>query len=107
MQAGLRHDEEMREAKAAAEAKLAEVLEESANANAVLLAELEEERKERKAVEHRMELMTTDHKEYDRLVMQIDALARRKLFCPRLSLASSFFLGSMLVFFFFRYTVFR
>ncbi|KAK1613319.1 hypothetical protein QYE76_036992 [Lolium multiflorum] len=75
MQAGLRHDEEMRDAKAAAEAKLAEVLEESSNANAVLLAELEEERKARKAVEHRMELMTTDHREYDRLVMQIDALA--------------------------------
>ncbi|KAK1615940.1 hypothetical protein QYE76_021457 [Lolium multiflorum] len=75
MQAGLRHDEEMRDAKAAAEAKLAEVLEESSNANTVLLAELEEERKAQKAVEHRMELMTTDHREYDRLVMQIDALA--------------------------------
>nr|XP_051205534.1 uncharacterized protein LOC127319595 [Lolium perenne] len=84
IQAGLRHEEEMKEAKAAAEAKLAEVLEESANANAVLLAELEEERKERKAVEHRMGLMTTDHKEYDRLVMQIDALARRKLALPGL-----------------------
>ncbi|KAK1694505.1 hypothetical protein QYE76_011202 [Lolium multiflorum] len=77
IQAGLRHEEEMKEAKAAAEAKLAEVLEESANANAVLLAELEEERKERKAVEHRMELMTTHRKEYDRLLMQIDALARQ------------------------------
>ncbi|KAK1609002.1 hypothetical protein QYE76_032675 [Lolium multiflorum] len=71
IQAGLRHDEEMRDAKAAAEAKLAEVLEESANANAVLLAELEEEKKARKAAEHQIELMT-DQVEYDRLVMQAE-----------------------------------
>ncbi|KAK1630479.1 hypothetical protein QYE76_004794 [Lolium multiflorum] len=35
----------------------------------------EEEKKARKAAERHIELMTTDHKEYDRLVMQIDALA--------------------------------
>ncbi|KAK1696193.1 hypothetical protein QYE76_012890 [Lolium multiflorum] len=75
IQAGLRHDQEMRDAKTAAEAKLAEVLEDSSNSGAVLRAELEEERKARKAAEHRIELTTTDHREYDRLVMQIDALA--------------------------------
>ncbi|KAK1682770.1 hypothetical protein QYE76_043618 [Lolium multiflorum] len=75
IQAGLRHDEEMRDARAAAEAKLAEVLEDSSNSSAVLRAELEEEKKARKAAEHHIELMTTDHKEFDRLAMQIDALA--------------------------------
>ncbi|KAK1668946.1 hypothetical protein QYE76_057105 [Lolium multiflorum] len=63
--------------KAAAEAKLAESLEEYTNNAGAGRAELEEESKARKAAEHRIELMTTDHREYDRLVMQIDALALR------------------------------
>ena len=69
----------MKDAKAAAEASLAEVVDDSANSTAVLRAQLEEERKARKAAERHIEVMTTDHKEYDRLVMQIDALALRKL----------------------------
>ncbi|KAK1627557.1 hypothetical protein QYE76_001872 [Lolium multiflorum] len=77
IQAGLRHDEEMRDAKAAAEAKLAEVLEDSSNSSAVLRAELEEEKKAWKAAEQHIEIMTTDHKEFDRLAMHIDALALR------------------------------
>jgi t-SNARE complex subunit (syntaxin) len=83
IQAGLRHARELEEAQAAADAKLAESLEEYTNNTAVLRAELEEESKARKAAEHRIELMTTDHREYDRLVMQIDALALSKpLSCP-------------------------
>nr|XP_051213131.1 uncharacterized protein LOC127331097 [Lolium perenne] len=76
MQARLRHARELEEAQAAAEAKLVESLEEYTNNTAVLRAELEEESKARKAAEHRIELMTTDHRD-DRLVMQIDALALR------------------------------
>ncbi|KAK1648131.1 hypothetical protein QYE76_065936 [Lolium multiflorum] len=75
MQARLQHDQHLKDAKAAAEARLAEVVEDSTNSNTVLMTELEEERKARKAAEHHIEVMTTDHKEYDRLVMQIDALA--------------------------------
>ncbi|KAK1614572.1 hypothetical protein QYE76_020089 [Lolium multiflorum] len=75
MQARLQHDQDLKDAKAAAEARLAEVVEDSTNSNTVLMTELEEERKARKAAEHHIEVMTTDHKEYDRLVMQIDALA--------------------------------
>ncbi|KAK1604462.1 hypothetical protein QYE76_028135 [Lolium multiflorum] len=77
IQAGLRHDEEMKEAKAAAEAKLAEVLEDSANANAVLRAELEEMGKFRKAAEDQVARLTGEQKEYDELVMRTDALALR------------------------------
>ncbi|KAK1681025.1 hypothetical protein QYE76_041873 [Lolium multiflorum] len=77
IQAGLRHDEEMKEAKAAAEAKLAEVLEDSANANAVLRAELEEMGKFRKAAEDQVARLTGEQKEYDELVMHTDALALR------------------------------
>ena len=83
MQAALQHDQALKDAQAAAEARLAEVVEDSTNSNTVLMTELEEERKARKAAEHHIEVMTTDHKEYDRLVMQIDALAFRKsLPCP-------------------------
>jgi predicted neutral ceramidase superfamily lipid hydrolase len=83
MQAALQHDQALKDAQAAAEARLAEVVEDSTNSNTVLTTELEEERKARKAAEHLIEVMTTDHKEYDRLVMQIDALALRKsLPCP-------------------------
>ena len=80
MQAALQHEQALKDARAAAEARLAEVVEDSTNSNTVLMTE---ERKARKAAEHRIEVMTTDHKEYDRLVMQIDALALRKsLPCP-------------------------
>ena len=83
MQAALQHDQALKDAKAAAEARLAEVVDDSTNSNVVLRTELEKERKARKAVERHIEVMTTDHKEYDRLVMQIDALALRKLLpCP-------------------------
>ncbi|KAK1662606.1 hypothetical protein QYE76_050765 [Lolium multiflorum] len=75
MQARLQHDQDLKDAKAAAEARLAEVVEDSTNSNTVLMTELEEERKAWKAAEHHIKVMTTDHKEYDRLVMQIDALA--------------------------------
>ncbi|KAK1608515.1 hypothetical protein QYE76_032188 [Lolium multiflorum] len=51
IQAGLRHDKELKDAKAAAEAKLNELLEDSTNSSAVLRAELEEESKARKAAE--------------------------------------------------------
>jgi hypothetical protein len=97
IQAALQHNQELKDAKAAAEARLAEVVDDSANSTAVLRAEqeeekkarkaaeleLEEEKKARKAAEHHIELMTTDNREYDRLVMQIDALALSKLLpCP-------------------------
>ncbi|KAK1649873.1 hypothetical protein QYE76_067678 [Lolium multiflorum] len=75
MQAALQHEQALKDARVAAEARLAEVVEDSTNSNTVLKAELEEERKARKAAERLIEVMTTDHKEYDRLVMQIDALA--------------------------------
>ena len=83
MQAALQHSQELKDAKAAAEARLAEVVDDSANSTSVLRAELEEERKARKAAERLIDTMTTDHREYDRLVMKIDALALRKsLPCP-------------------------
>nr|XP_051201767.1 uncharacterized protein LOC127315307 [Lolium perenne] len=83
MQAALQHEQALKDARVAAEARLAEVVEDSTNSNTVLTAELEEEKKARKAAERLIDVMTTDHKEYDRLVMQIDALAFRKpLPCP-------------------------
>jgi predicted Rossmann fold nucleotide-binding protein DprA/Smf involved in DNA uptake len=101
MQAGLRHARELEEAKAAAEAKLDESLKEYTNSTAVLRAELEEQSNARKAAEHRIDLMTTDHREYDRLVMQIDALALSKpLSCPFFFPYKLFLSGSMSVSFF-------
>ncbi|KAK1608552.1 hypothetical protein QYE76_032225 [Lolium multiflorum] len=76
-QAGLQHDQELKDAKAAAEAKLAEVLEDSTNSSAVLRAELEEAIKARKAAKDQVARLTTKQKEYDQLVMQTDALALR------------------------------
>nr|XP_051221717.1 uncharacterized protein LOC127339969 [Lolium perenne] len=75
MQAALQHEQALKDARVAAEARLAEVVEDSTNSNTVLTAELEEERKARKAAERLIDTMTTDHREYDRLVMKIDALA--------------------------------
>ena len=83
IQAALRHEQALKDAQVAAEARLAEVVEDSTNSNTVLTAELDEERKARKAAERLIETMTTDHREYDRLVMKIDALALRKFLpCP-------------------------
>jgi Fe2+ transport system protein B len=83
IQAALRHEQALKDARVAAEARVAEIVEDSTNANTVLAAELEEERKSRKAAERLIDTMTTDHREYDRLVMKIDALALRKFLpCP-------------------------
>jgi hypothetical protein len=59
MQTALRHGQALKEAQVAAEAKLAAVVEDSTNSNVVLTAELDEERKARKAAERRIETMTT------------------------------------------------
>ncbi|KAK1632905.1 hypothetical protein QYE76_007220 [Lolium multiflorum] len=77
MQAELRHSRELKEAKAAAEAKLDESFKEFTNSSAVLRAELEEETVARKAAQDRIATLTTDQAEYDRLVMQTDAVALR------------------------------
>ncbi|KAK1609338.1 hypothetical protein QYE76_033011 [Lolium multiflorum] len=77
MQAELRHARELKEAKAAAEAKLDESLKEYTNSIAVLRAEMEEETVARKAAQDRLALLEAEQKEYDRLVLQTDALALR------------------------------
>nr|XP_051190397.1 uncharacterized protein LOC127303733 [Lolium perenne] len=77
MQAELRHDQERKEDQAAAEAKLDESLKEFTDNSVVLRAELEEETRARKAAPDRIATLTTDQAEYDRLVMQTDALALR------------------------------
>ncbi|KAK1616477.1 hypothetical protein QYE76_021994 [Lolium multiflorum] len=74
-EAELRHDRELKEAQAASEAKLDESLKEFTNSSAVLRAELEEEIVARKAAQDRIATLTIDQAEYDRLVMQADALA--------------------------------
>jgi hypothetical protein len=79
-QAVLRHEREMKEAKAAAEAKLDETLKDCADSTAVLRAELEEHSGARKAAEDRVALLEAEQKEYDRLVVQTDALALSKFF---------------------------
>jgi hypothetical protein len=93
IQIGLRHNTEMKDIKAAHEAKLAEVLEDSTNSSAVLRAELEEVGKFRKAAEDKVALLTGEQKEYDELVMRTDALALRKFFSFlfRFSLTSLYF----------------
>ncbi|KAK1698691.1 hypothetical protein QYE76_015388 [Lolium multiflorum] len=77
IQLGLKHNEEMKAAKAAAEARLNDALEDANNSTVVLRAELEEEGKARKAAEDRAALLEVEQKEYDQLVMQTDALAFR------------------------------
>nr|XP_051201854.1 uncharacterized protein LOC127315401 [Lolium perenne] len=77
MQDELRHARELKEAKAVAEAKLDESLKEYTNKTAVLQAELEEETVARKAAQDQIALLTAEQKEYDRLVVQTDALALR------------------------------
>jgi hypothetical protein len=91
MEAELRHSQELKEAQAAAEAKLDESLKEFTNSSAVLRAELEEQSRARKAAEDRITLLTTDQTAYDRLVLQADALAFSKPFF------SSFYLKAFFV----------
>ncbi|KAK1601201.1 hypothetical protein QYE76_018200 [Lolium multiflorum] len=77
MQASLRHARELEEVKAEAEAKLDEALKEYMNSTAVLRTELEEETVARKAAQDRLALLKDEQREYDRLVVQTDALALR------------------------------
>ncbi|KAK1605052.1 hypothetical protein QYE76_028725 [Lolium multiflorum] len=77
IQVGLKHNDAMKAAQAAAEAKLNEALEDANNSNAVLNAELEEGAKARKAAEEKAAWLEAEQKEYDLLVTQTDALALR------------------------------
>ncbi|KAM0869227.1 hypothetical protein ACQ4PT_040822 [Festuca glaucescens] len=77
VQIELRHALELKDAQAAAEAKLDESLKQYTDYNAVLRAELEEETVTRKAAQDRIATLTADQAEYDRLVVQTDALAFR------------------------------
>nr|XP_051221850.1 uncharacterized protein LOC127340111 [Lolium perenne] len=63
IQAELRHAQELKEAKAAAEAKLDDTLKECADSTAVLRAELEEESGARKAAQDRIALLEAEQKE--------------------------------------------
>ncbi|KAK1652706.1 hypothetical protein QYE76_070511 [Lolium multiflorum] len=77
IQLGLKHNEALKAAQAAAEAKLNEALEDANNSTVVLRAELEEGAKARKAAEDQAARLEGEKKEYDQLVMQTDALALR------------------------------
>ncbi|KAK1603849.1 hypothetical protein QYE76_027522 [Lolium multiflorum] len=77
MQAELRHARELKEAKAAAEAKLDETLKEYTDSTAGLRKELEEEAAARKAAQDKIAQLTADQADYDQMVMQIDSLACR------------------------------
>nr|XP_051229800.1 uncharacterized protein LOC127347676 [Lolium perenne] len=79
IQAAVRHEQELKGAKAAAEARLAEVVDDSANSTAVLRAELEEVGKFWKAAEDQVARLTAEQKEYDELVTRTDALALQKV----------------------------
>jgi predicted aminopeptidase len=94
MQAELRHGRELKEAQAAAEAKLDESLKDFTNASAVLRTQLEEETRVRKEAQDRIATLTADQAEYDRLVMQADALALSNPFFFSLSLISLCFFFS-------------
>ena len=80
MEAELRHSRELKDAQAAAEAKLDESLKEFSDASAQLRKELEEESRLRKEAQDRNATLTSDQAEYDRLVVQADALALSKSF---------------------------
>jgi hypothetical protein len=80
MESEVRHSQELKDAKAAAELKLDDTLKEFAHNSEVLRSELEEESKARKAAEERISALTADQAAYDRLVMQADALAFSKSF---------------------------
>ncbi|KAK1665328.1 hypothetical protein QYE76_053487 [Lolium multiflorum] len=75
MQAELRHAQELKDAQAAAEAKLDESLKDFTDASAQLRKELEEESRLLKEARDRNAVLTSDQAEYDRLVIQVDALA--------------------------------
>nr|XP_051210782.1 uncharacterized protein LOC127328206 [Lolium perenne] len=75
MQAELRHARELKEAQTAAEAKLDKSLRDFTDASTQLRKELEEESRLRKEAQHRNATLTSDQAEYDRLVIQADALA--------------------------------
>jgi hypothetical protein len=108
MQAELRHARELKEAKAAAEAKLDESLKEYTNSTAVLRAEMEEETVARKAAQDRLALLEAEQKEYDRLVLQTDALALRKFLCSFLFFAYKLIpFGIMFLSFFLSHGSFR
>jgi hypothetical protein len=81
---------ELKEAQAAAEAKLDESLKDFTDSSAQLRMVLEEETRARKEAEARITALTTDQAEYDRLVMQADQLALSKPFCFPSSLISLF-----------------
>ena len=80
MQAELRQAQELKDAQAAAEAKLDESLKDFSDASAQLRKELEEESRLRKEAQDRNATLTTDQAEYDRLVIQADTLALSKSF---------------------------
>ncbi|KAK1629082.1 hypothetical protein QYE76_003397 [Lolium multiflorum] len=75
MDAELRHARELQKAKATAEAKLDETLKEYTDSTAGLRKELEEEAAARKAAQDKIAQLTADQADYDKMVMQIDALA--------------------------------
>ncbi|KAK1611581.1 hypothetical protein QYE76_035254 [Lolium multiflorum] len=77
IQLGLDHAKAFEAAAADAAAKMEEALEDASNANVVLLAELEEVAKGRKAAEDRAARLEEEHKECDQLILQTDALAYR------------------------------
>ena len=93
MQAELRHAQELKDAHAAAEAKLDESLKEFSDASAQLRKELEEESRLRKEAQDRNATLTSDQAEYDRLVIQADALALSKSFSFSFLLISLYFLA--------------
>jgi hypothetical protein len=78
MQAELRHDRELKEAQADAEAKLDESLKDYTDASSQLQKELEEETRLWKEAQARNATLTSDQAEYDRLVIQADTLAFSK-----------------------------
>jgi t-SNARE complex subunit (syntaxin) len=78
VEAELWHARELKEAQAAAEAKLDESLKDFTDSSAQLRMGLEEETRARKEAEARITALTTDQAEYDRLVMQADQLALSK-----------------------------
>ncbi|KAK1604951.1 hypothetical protein QYE76_028624 [Lolium multiflorum] len=77
IQLGLDHAKALKAAEADAAAKMNEALEDAGNANMVLLAELEELAKARKAAEEKAARLEEEQKECNRLVLQTDTLAYR------------------------------
>ncbi|KAK1613718.1 hypothetical protein QYE76_019235 [Lolium multiflorum] len=76
-QLGLKHNEAMKVAQTAAEARLNEALEDANNSTVVLRTELEEVAKARQAAEDETTRLKAEQQEYDLLVMQTDVLALR------------------------------